>query len=335
MAIPAFIYSAAETVTTRLQKGYENGYFIVGGGYAVTTTAGNLTAEEVIATPSALVTYFDTQETNILKFRLGSIMYYTFEGDTLIAYIQTEKNGVRGLKRSVSPVPCSDYKVKLVRFLNKFGGFEYIIFYQRDEARETTSSAEYLQFEDGYKAVNGDVQEQISLFRDDFAAIDAPVLESLNRSQNVWFAEGWQISTYENIISSIASLQLPLSANERLIKMFLDTADFNETAKRFEAGDRVTLLDEAGGVLLDMYGILAQFSSGVTPFILIKFSGVLGNDDLTTLDGFVSGATELKLVAFDAWELCTFADATVVESGKDSLLVRLSLKTNPKQNYRI
>ena len=243
------------------------------------------------------------------------------------------RSGADGLLRNIEPIECTQYDVKVIRFLNKLGGFEYIPFYQKDETKQTQNDQKYLQFGDYYKNVNGDAQDVISLFRDDYPAENEQILDSLSRAQNVWLADNWQISAETGRISHQTPVNGTITTSDRLVKMSLSDEAFAQVFDRFELGDRVSFINSETS--LDMWGVIAQFSGEPgSAFVSVRFTETTGNDDRITLDSWI-GVEDLNLVAWDAWQLCTFTDSTTINSGRGRIYVKLQLKTNPKQNYRI
>lgn len=297
--------------------------------------------EELAASPSWQRVYLNTSNPDDLNTNMTNLVSGDLEIYTNNAPKQTLVNGTirtitslgSGKVINFIPIPCSNWGVKLLKFKNLQGGVEYLFFYQKDSKKSNTSDSSYLQFEDGYKNVNGDTQREFTLWRDDLPRELSQTVEALDNNQNVWFADDWQICDVSKICEYVDSPSLPLESNERLVKIDLTAQEYKEIFKRFDVGERVTFITDSGE--LDMHGVVAQYSNGEDKSMLIKFTGTAGNDDLATLDTWIASSTELYLTAFDAWELCTVSNLTKYETKRDKLFVQVGLVTQPEKNYKI
>jgi len=220
------------------------------------------------------------------------------------------------------------YDKMVLKFQGLAGGYQYFLFYEKKSVKPKSEGGELHEFQDGQYKVGGSLALDFVLYRDNFPIADIGLLTELSQAQNAFLAPYWQFSPFDVVLSLRAS-----DSTSRLVSFVPTAAQYAELVRVFAVQDAVRFeLVAQPYTLLGMWGSIVQLSAAAVVF---RFESQFDNNDLGTLDAWLSGSNAVRIVREFAWYAGTVEP--IYETGGDAPLVPISVKftSNKFQKYNI
>lgn len=215
----------------------------------------------------------------------------------------------------------------MLKFQNRFGVWEYLLLDGEAERSPRVSGDEYAEFDNGYWAFGGDVQDTIRLTLDDFPMKFAPVLQDLSAAPNVWVAQRWQFSPFVGVATNAPVPDGALPSTERLLTYTpTNTIDLAECALKFPVGSRVFFSPTDSPSTQSMWGTVLAYTPSAC---VVKFTETSENTGVLALDVYVTLTKSLQICAFDAWALAAIENITKFDPSLGSITLEIDLRLNP------
>jgi hypothetical protein len=305
----AEIYALHLTYASKNQLGPYPYNFIEGSGDLRIEQDGGYvdsTFKQLEANASSIVYADAPANTNIEQFTYGGTTYDIFQAN--VSILDTLKSlEIENGQRFNLETKCSKYHTAAVKFKNRFGVWDYLLFKGKEKRDIKASGGGAGMFENADYAFGGDYNQKITLTAMVAKENKESILD-LRRNKNVWFAQDWQFSNFYSILTTETNLDTPLLSNERLIRFEVTGVAALELERRFKVGDRITF--EQVEVPFEMSAIWGEIIRVEAGLAVVRFFETSENSGLALIDSFVSTEKNVRICAFDAWELVQLVDVS-------------------------
>jgi hypothetical protein len=307
--------------------------YLIPSPHQVITAQGNLTFAQIQAQASE-ITYHTSDNDNIENFTLGGVFYSTFQTQNAIP---SNIKSVRiGDSQTIQIVPkCAKNRAINVKYKNQFGVWEYLLFdSQNTRISLRTADGQYSEFNNGFWAYDKSQQIEIDLDKGTFPQSSKKLVDGLKLATNAWVAIDWQFSDFEVTLQHATPIDTAIGASDRLVQVvFGSTSAQMAFFERFSIGDRVTFetVEEPFTIGTFVGTVISKSPQTAT----VYFEHSHENTGGAEIDGWVTNATQLRVVAYDSWQLATIENTSTINLQDGQFSLNLRLRLNPEDGYRI